>query len=930
MKKLLIFIILIASLALSSATLSLRVFDSMTDVRVSSSKHFIYTYKSDISDMIPQIARIAEGVYDTLSILMQAKIYSKVNLIITDQSDMPNGFSSPLLNPVVNIYLANPDPTFIAKHEEWVEYVLTHELTHAFHLSSTRPSCLSFTRNSLFYAPNMAYPMYFLEGYTVYNESTIKRGRMKDTNYEAILRTMLIDSAIQPIGNASSYFNRFFPYSTLPYLYGPYIFDKYKEKYNSSISNLTRLDFCSLLPFSVLFPDLLMRASMGAYPSDVLKDVYKDVEDKTNKLKSSMIFNDRKKISDSGYDNSLPFVCNGKLYYIKSFPHRGKRLVENYKGAERELFRVTYSTNFVVRENKIYLDMLDVYDNTNMFFDIYQFDLNTNKLEALPFTRRGFGCDALGDTLLFIRNNFEEQRIIIYSLSKRAAIDSFTLDSEYKYYSISIKNFDEILLSCYRKGGFTDIALFNLSERTDSFMTSDIATDFKPQWSITRDGFYFISDREKINSVYFYDMDEKRIQKIYSSLYNVSSYSVDEEKGKIYVQDLSKDGDDIYESDIIEQVFLPVTMEELEQYTSIKNDNIKIKNQGKYIIPRFSGPGAYVFLPYILPATYFTDYLLSAGFPFIMLNSDVSQSLTFLLASSPNFYLMQDKDLGGFNYPTSLTITSSYFKNDISLSLDFQRDFTNFISSGIHKFLPNIYSISLSSDLSHIKALNSAYMTPSVSFEKTSFAVKKGINIETGISDYESSIMSITPSEGYKFSSTSYFAFVEDTSQKYDFGFKIGYTVYTSPAWNTNLFLDANIFYAYSEPIVTKSNVVPFNFSFSQQRLSLLASEDGFREESYIHDFTYIKAGVVIPLMFINSSIPVEPITSLPLRFDYISVSASQLAGFNFYERKRELASRISLNMCVNLSVFSIYPGIVLTFNEITKKMQFGATATIK
>ena len=936
MRKLVILLILFISLSVASDIISLRMFEDMYNVMTASSDHFIYIYKKEMSDILPEIANIAEGVYDTLSKSMRTKMTTKVNLLITDQSDVPNGSSSPLLNPMVNIYLANPDPTFISKHEEWIEYVLTHELTHALHLSSTRPSCLAQTGNSFFYFPNVMYPMYFLEGYAVYNESTLKRGRMKETNYEAFLRTMFIDSFIQPIGNASSYFNREFPYGTLPYLYGSYLFDKYKEKYDAPISTLTQLDFCSLLPFSVLFPDFFLYIRMGAYPSDVLEEVYSDVKVKIDKLKNEMLFNERKKVSSFGFDNSLPLLYENKLYYIKSFPHREKRMVERFNDKERELFRVPYSTSFTVRDNKIYIDILDIYDNTNLFFDIYIYDISSNRYEKLKSTRRGFGADALGDTLLFIRNNLNEEKIIVYSLSKRSAVDSFSVDENFKYYSISIKSFSEILISCYREGGYTDIILYDLNSKEHRFLTSDIASDYAAKWSEEKNGFYFISDRSGVNAVYFYDLNQNTIQKVYNSIYNVSSFSVDEENEKIYVQDISKYGDDIYVSDILYQEIESIELKELVKPASFRKSNIKLNENGNYIFPRFSGPGAYGFLPiYFLSEDTISLHHYFA-LPFVTLNSDISQSFTVIASSFPLIEVKESVDVSTLDYPTYINLTSSHFKNDIGLMLTFKRDSLNDEYEGLKRYLPNEYQISLSTNFTKSKPFTYSYLTPSISYKKFSYFTgeeihpftAKGVTLEGEISNYESSILSITPSQGFSFSSESYLSKLEGDSSILDFGIKLVYTFYVSPVWDFNLFFNTNVYYSRTR-VFTNSSLMSF-LNDSMPSLTFTASEDGFTSNSYINDFSYLKVGLVKPLLFINRGIPIEFIASLPIRFDYISFSASQIVGYNVAERRTEMVSKVSLNLSINLSILSIYPGLALTYNEVSKNFDFGITSNIK
>ena len=63
----------------------------------------------------------------------------RVQLVIVDADDQPNGFASPLPFPLVTIRAVAPDGSDdFGNHEGWLRLVLTHELAHTVHLEEAR------------------------------------------------------------------------------------------------------------------------------------------------------------------------------------------------------------------------------------------------------------------------------------------------------------------------------------------------------------------------------------------------------------------------------------------------------------------------------------------------------------------------------------------------------------------------------------------------------------------------------------------------------------------------------------------------------------------------------------------------------------------------------------------------------------------------
>ena len=88
------------------------------------------------------MAREAAAIADEILALHEARYgtrVGRVQLVLVDSDDLPNGFASPLPYPLVTIRAVSPDGSDdFGNHEGWLRLVLTHELAHSVHLEQAR------------------------------------------------------------------------------------------------------------------------------------------------------------------------------------------------------------------------------------------------------------------------------------------------------------------------------------------------------------------------------------------------------------------------------------------------------------------------------------------------------------------------------------------------------------------------------------------------------------------------------------------------------------------------------------------------------------------------------------------------------------------------------------------------------------------------
>ena len=195
--------------------------------------HFRINYAISRRAQAERVADIAERVYSRMSRGLQWEPGSRIEIILLDEFDIPNGYSTPLPFNESAIFLTPPNDGELLDNSVWLEMLLTHELTHTFHLDKVRgaPNVLRhiFGRNPLLF-PNLWQPDWAIEGIATYNESTpeLGKGRLRGPMFEAWMR-IEHEQGFKSLAEINSD-GRALPTSK-QYLYGVYFYDFLARKY---------------------------------------------------------------------------------------------------------------------------------------------------------------------------------------------------------------------------------------------------------------------------------------------------------------------------------------------------------------------------------------------------------------------------------------------------------------------------------------------------------------------------------------------------------------------------------------------------------------------------------------------------------------------------------------------------------------------------
>ena len=170
----------------------------------------------------------AERAFAQLSTELKAP-RGKVDLVIADNVDYVNGYATSFPSNRIVIFAHPPvDAPQLRNYDDWSQLVITHELTHIFHLDRAdgiwRLGRNIFGRHPALF-PNSYLPSWLLEGLAVYYESRITgEGRLEGSEHYMIARAAAQERRIPRLGEISRETSRF-PGGEVVYIYGGFLFD---------------------------------------------------------------------------------------------------------------------------------------------------------------------------------------------------------------------------------------------------------------------------------------------------------------------------------------------------------------------------------------------------------------------------------------------------------------------------------------------------------------------------------------------------------------------------------------------------------------------------------------------------------------------------------------------------------------------------------
>lgn len=194
--------------------------------RTIATEHFRVHFTAELEGLARRTARNAETAWGELARELVAP-RGLVDIVVADNVDYANGFATPFPTSRIVVYARPPvEELSLRNHADWNKELVTHELTHIFHLDRARGwwgvAQRVFGRAPPFF-PNSYAPAWITEGLAVHYETRFGAGggRLAGTEFRTLVRAAALDGKLPPL-DALSLTALHFPRGNVAYLYGSF------------------------------------------------------------------------------------------------------------------------------------------------------------------------------------------------------------------------------------------------------------------------------------------------------------------------------------------------------------------------------------------------------------------------------------------------------------------------------------------------------------------------------------------------------------------------------------------------------------------------------------------------------------------------------------------------------------------------------------
>ena len=305
--------------------------------------HFKVIYHAGEEQLAQHALEVAEDTAGRLDPWLQWQPEAKVQVVLTDHVDLPNGLTTSFPRDHIELYVSPPDGLdTLEDFDDWFRLLITHEYTHILQLDKATgaPAFLQriFGRNILL-MPGVFQPTALVEGLAVYDETdaTARTGRGQSSMYAMYMRAE-VARGVRPWSQVTMAGVTQWPEGAIPYLYGINFYQFVAETYGKdAIPRLVDEFSDHLIPFRV-----------GGNLEDVLGDDRDEVWSKfTAYLQqryaappypAGVQLAEGERLTQHGYDTAAPrATTDGRVFYVRDDSHQQPAIMVWQGGSSREL-----------------------------------------------------------------------------------------------------------------------------------------------------------------------------------------------------------------------------------------------------------------------------------------------------------------------------------------------------------------------------------------------------------------------------------------------------------------------------------------------------------------------------------------------------------------------------------------------------------------
>ena len=493
--------------------------------------NFRITYAAGLDSLAVRAAEVAEAMHTRFGATLAAPPKGKIDFVITDNTDVSNGFASLFPRNRIVLFAAPPPGGMggLEYNRGWIELLVTHELAHIFHLDQTgtlgRAVRAVFGRLPYTWPtfPAQLTPRWNIEGLATYIESReTGAGRVAGSFHEMVLRTAALADSLEGIDQASGS-GPAWPGGSRAYIYGSMFAEHLAQKYGPEVHKaLARRTVDAWIPaflnFNRIAPPVLGRSFATEW------ELWQaELRVAAGALRDTLQPTPREMLTTEGFYVMHPRLSpdGAALAFAQQTGRDVPRTVLFDPGsrARSTLSRRNQSglilgpASWLPDGSALVTSQLELQDPNRIYADLYRIDLDGTETRLTRGARVAEpDVGPLGE-IVAVQTNRGMNRLVVLDADSLRPLNDYIPGVLWAHPRWSPDG-SRIAAGRWDAGGKLDIAILDAAGRLVTRVTDDAAIDAHPAWSADGSMLYFDSDRTGIPNLYAYDVGAAALYRV--------------------------------------------------------------------------------------------------------------------------------------------------------------------------------------------------------------------------------------------------------------------------------------------------------------------------------------------------------------------------------------------------------------------------------
>lgn len=544
---------------------------------------FRFHYQAGYEAMAREAAQKGEASLTVVESLLGQKVRTKIDIVLSDDTDDANGSATVMPYPVVRLFAVAPDNlSILAEYDDWILQLIGHELTHIVHLSTMGglPKAFNLIFGQIM-MPNQLQSRWFIEGLAVEVESRLSAGgRVHADMVDMVLRSEFVDNRLTRLDQALNGPLQW-PQGNAFYLHGGRFLTWLSAHYGPDVLKRVSQHYAAApIPYA-------MNRSMIAVTGRGYDELWRDFQSDLAKEYGAQLApitqrREGRPLTRRGqYNEGARYLSDGRIFYFNRALHSlpAARLISADRSEDENLSQITSGavTARPFADGHAVMSQSEVSRNFYNYQDLFDYDLSGKSYRRLTHGLRAREPEvsADGSYVYFIQNRTGHSRLMRAAMVRDHEGERVLSAPQVVWEMMPTKSASEwqmytprlspdgrwIALSVHRPPGQRDLALLHIDPVSGqvlevSWLTNDSALDGNPVFSPGGETLYFHSARGHIYNIYAMDLATRTVKQVTNVLTGAFAPDISPDGKRMVYQHYSANGFDLYEMDLQPEQFL--------------------------------------------------------------------------------------------------------------------------------------------------------------------------------------------------------------------------------------------------------------------------------------------------------------------------------------------------------------------------------------